>query len=159
MIKSGTVGLGGSTGQVLDRAVKRIADLIDRSLTEVRLRVDPKVHVETVQLLQVVDQIVVTAEVQARSNKIRILEIQIDPALEFEADQQLFYSALSNLIQNALKYTHAGGKITVRGNLVGENVVVEVEDECGGLSTATPADLFKPYRSSSMRTATAWAWV
>jgi two-component system, OmpR family, phosphate regulon sensor histidine kinase PhoR len=99
--------------------LKRIEELIDRSLTEVRLRVNPKAHAESVQLLQLVeDQIVVTAEVEARSRH-EILEIQIDPTLVFEADQQLTYSAVSNLIQNALKYTDAGAKVQVRGNLVG----------------------------------------
>jgi signal transduction histidine kinase len=144
MIQSGTVGFGGSTGTVLKNSMKRIENLINRSLTEVRLRVDPKLRAESGQLLQLVDQILVTAEVEARSRN-QTLEIQIDPGLIFEADQQLFFSALSNLIQNALKYTHAGGKIQVRGSSVGENIIVEVEDECGGLMSKTAADLFKPF--------------
>jgi hypothetical protein len=143
LIESGTVGFVGSTGLVLKRALKRIDELIDRSLTEVRLRVDPRVHPEAVQLLQVVNQIVVTAEVEARSRN-QTLEIQVDPTLEFEADQQLIYSAVSNIIQNALKYTRPGGKVQVRGNLAGEQVVIEVEDECGGLSGAAE-ELFKPF--------------
>ena len=38
LIKNGTVGFGGSIGQVLDRALKRQQELVDRSLAEVRLR-------------------------------------------------------------------------------------------------------------------------
>ncbi len=68
---------------------------------------DPKVHAESLQLLQLVGQIVVTAEVEARSRN-EILEIQIDPTLVFEAYQQLTDSAVSNLIQKVLTYTHAG---------------------------------------------------
>ena len=49
---------------------------------------------------------------------------------------------MSNLIQNALTYTHAGGQVQVRGNLVGKHIVVEVEDECGGLLSNTGEDLF-----------------
>ncbi len=143
LIKVGTVGFGGSTGQVLDRGVKRIEDLIDRSLTEVRLRVDPSVRKESVSLLQIVNQLMVTAEIEAQS-KNQILEIDINPTLVAEADQQLVYSAVSNLIQNALKYTHPGGKIQVRGTLTGKNIVIEVEDECGGLSDRA-SDLFKPF--------------
>ena len=144
LIRTGTVGVGGSTGLVLGRGIKRIEELIDRSLTEVRLRMDPKVQVESVHLLQLVDQIVVTAEVEARSRNQR-LEIQVDPNLVFEADQQLTYSAVSNLIQNALKYTHVGGKVQIRGSQVGSHVVVEVEDECGGLLSDNVDDLFKPF--------------
>ncbi len=148
MIKKGTVAVGGNTGLVLEKSLNRLEALIDRSLTEVRLRVDPKVHITSGNLLQLVDQIVVTAEVEARTKK-QTLDIQIDPALDIEADQQLFYSALSNLIQNALKYTHTGGKIQVRGKLVGENIVVEVEDECGGLSPNAATDLFKPFEQQN----------
>ena len=144
LMKEGTVSPKGSTGQVLERGLKRIDELIDRSLTEVRLRVDPKVQVESSRLLQLVDQIVLTAEIDARSRQ-QTLEIHIDPTLIVEADKQLLHSALSNLIQNALKYTRAGGKIQIRGNLMGENIVVEVEDECGGLSPNSETDLFKPF--------------
>lgn len=143
LIKNGTVGFGGSTGQVLDRGMKRIEELIDRSLTEVRLRVDPSVRKEPVSLLQIVNQLMVTAEIEAQL-KNQTLEIDIDPTLVAEADQQLVYSAVFNLIQNAIKYTHAGGKIQIRGAFVEKNIVIEVEDECGGLS-ARASELFKPF--------------
>ena len=66
IIKDGTVGFKGSVGKVLDRGLQRIGELIDRSLTEVRLRVDPKVYTEHIELLQLVDQIVVTANIEAK---------------------------------------------------------------------------------------------
>jgi len=144
MIKQGTVGHDGSTGRVVERGLKRMEELIDRSLTQVRLRVEPTVKPEVESLLKIVDQILITAEVEA-SAKGQSVESQIDSALTIEADRQLLYSALSNLIQNAIKYTHVGGKIQIRGNLVGKNVIIEVEDECGGLSD-TSINLFKPFQ-------------
>ncbi len=144
LIKSGTVGFGGSTGQVLDRALKRTQELINRSLTEVRLSVDPKVHKESASLLQLVDQIVVGAEADARLKNQELL-IDVDPAVQVNADQYLLFSAVSNLVQNAVKYTHAGGTIWIRGHVTGEEVTIDVEDECGGLSSTTPHDLFKPF--------------
>ncbi|MDZ4660745.1 MAG: HAMP domain-containing sensor histidine kinase [Pseudomonadota bacterium] len=148
LIKSGTVTPGGNTGQVLERGLKRISELIDRSLTEVRMRVDPKVHIESAHLFQLVDHILLTAEIEAKSRN-QTLETRIDPTLVVHADQQLLHSALSNLIQNALKYTHDGGKIQVRGNLVGENIIIEVEDEYGGLSPNAETDLFKPFEQQN----------
>lgn len=144
LIKSGTVGFAGSTGQVLDRALKRIEELIDRSLTEVRLRVDPKVHKEPASLFQLVDQILVTAEVEARA-KNQKMTIEIDPALDINADQYLLFSAVSNLVQNAIKYTCDGGTIHIRGSQSDETASIEVEDECGGLGATNPSDLFKPF--------------
>jgi signal transduction histidine kinase len=144
MIKKGAVGIGGNTGQVLENSLKRIEELIDRSLTEVRLRVDPEVHVETGHLLQVLNQILVTAEVEAQARGQKI-EVKVDPTLVFEADQQAFHSALSNLIQNAIKYSRDNARIQVRGSVVGANFIVEVEDQCGGLLIDTAPDLFMPF--------------
>jgi signal transduction histidine kinase len=148
MVKEGAVTATGSTGQVLERGLKRLDELIDRSLTEVRLKVEPKILIEPCHLLQLVDQILVTAKIEAHLRK-QSLEIRIDPALVVEVDQQLFHSALSNLIQNALKYTHIGGKIQIRAGLVGANIEVEVEDECGGLSLGAETDLFKPFEQQN----------
>lgn len=144
LIKKGTVATGGSTAQLVDKGLRRIEDLIDRSLTEVRIKIDPRVTIETGYLLQLVDQIVTTASVEAQS-KNQTLNIDVDPKIIIKADQQLFYSAISNLIQNAIKYSRVGGEIEIRGNIVGQNIVVEVEDECGGLLTTNAADLFKPF--------------
>jgi signal transduction histidine kinase len=144
LIQGGTVGFGGSTGQVLDRALKRINELINRSLTEVRMRVDPKVHKEPASLLQLVNQIAVSAEVEARAKGQELL-IDIDPDLQIDADQYLLFSALSNLVQNAVKYSHAGGTIRIRGGVNGDRATIEVEDECGGLGLTKPSDLFKPF--------------
>jgi signal transduction histidine kinase len=144
LIKSGTVGFGGSTGQVLDRALKRQQELIDRSLAEVRLRVDPKVHRESASFLQLVDQIVATSEAETRVKR-QVLEIEVEPGLIVEADQYLLLSAVSNLVQNAIKYSCRGGTIRIRGHDVGGQTIIEVEDECGGLNSETPNDLFKPF--------------
>jgi signal transduction histidine kinase len=144
LIRSGTVGFGGSIGQVLDRALKRQQELIDRSLAEVRLSVDPKVYKEKASFLQLIDQMLVTAEVETRL-KNQMLKIDVAAGLEVEADQYLLFSAVSNLVQNAIKYTCTGGMISVRAHRVGEQTIIEVEDQCGGLSSASQSDLFKPF--------------
>jgi signal transduction histidine kinase len=144
LIKGGTVGFGGSIGQVLDRALKRQQELIDRSLAEVRLRVDPKVHKEAASFLQLIDQVIVAAEVETRQ-KNQTLKIDIDPGLDIEADQYLLFSAVSNLVQNAIKYSCAGGMIRIRAHGIGERAIIEIEDECGGLNSASANDLFKPF--------------
>lgn len=144
LIRSGTVGFNGSIGQVLDRALKRQQELIDRSLAEVRLRVDPKVHKEIASFFRLLDQVVVTSEAETRL-KNQTLKIDVAPGLEIEADQYLLFSAVSNLVQNAIKYTCTGGRIRISAHGVGDQTVIEVEDECGGLNSSNPNDLFKPF--------------
>jgi signal transduction histidine kinase len=147
LIKNGNVGFKGNVGYVLDQGLKRIQELIDRSLTEVRLRVDPKVKFESVNLLLLLDQIIITAEIEARSRR-QVLELQVHPELSMEVDRQLIYSAIYNLLQNALKYTCVGGTIKIRGEAVGKNTVIEIEDECGGLSNPA-VNLFKSFEQQN----------
>ncbi len=144
MIKKGTVGFGGSTGQVLDKNLRRIQDLVDRSLTEVRLQVDPKIQAEEIDILHLVNQIVITAKEEARRKK-QTIDINVDRELIITADYQLIYSALSNLIQNALKFTPENKQIEIRGTLKDDKVVIEVEDSCGGLPENSAKEMFKPY--------------
>ena len=145
LVKNGAVTPRGSTGQLLENGLKRLNDLIDRSLTEVRLKADPKITAEPIQLLSLVDQIMLTSKIEAAARK-QILEVHIDPTLMVEADQQLLHSALSNLIQNALKFTRGGGKIKVRASLVGKSAIIEIEDECGGLAPNFESEFFKPFQ-------------
>ena len=144
LIKGGTVGFAGSVGQVLDRALKRQQELIDRSLAEVRLRVDPKVHKETVLILQLIDQVLVTADAEPRLRN-QSLTIDVAPDVAVEADQYLLHSAVANLVQNAIKYTCVGGTIRIRAHVVGERTIIEVEDQCGGLTPEAVGNLFKPF--------------
>ncbi|MBC8025887.1 MAG: HAMP domain-containing histidine kinase [Steroidobacteraceae bacterium] len=144
LIKKGTVGFGGSIGHVLDRALKRQEELIDRARAEVRLRVDPKVHVETALFAQLIEQVLVAADAETHL-KNQTLSMDVEPGLEIEADQYLLFSAVSNLVQNAIKYTCTGGLIRIKAHRIAEQVVIEVEDECGGLNSASPGELFKPF--------------
>lgn len=143
LIKAGAVGFNGSTGLIFENGLKRLGELIDRSLTEVRLRVDPSVHNQSVNLIHIIDQLVEIAVIDARA-KNQLLDIQVDATLVAQADEQLVYSAVSNLIQNAIKFTRDGGVIKIRGFLDLNNIVIEVEDECGGLPDRA-SDLFKPF--------------
>ena len=144
MIKKGAVGFEGSTGQVLDKSLKRIQELIDRSLTEVRLQIDPTIQAQEINLLQLVNLLAITAREEARRKK-QTIEINVAQELIISADHQLIYSALSNLVQNALKFSPEDKKIEIRGFLKDNKVVIEVEDSCGGLPPNYAEDLFKPY--------------
>ncbi|MBC7465837.1 MAG: HAMP domain-containing histidine kinase [Bdellovibrio sp.] len=147
MIKQGLVGTSGSTSRVLGDNLTRMRHLIDRSLSEVRMRADPEVHIETFQLYALVDQILLTARSEANA-KNQILKNEIKPEIELSTDRQLLLSTIANLVQNALKYSKVGGHIYVRAGISNKNVIIEIEDECGGLKPDAQKNLFKPFSSS-----------
>lgn len=70
-----------------------------------------------------------------------------------DADPQLLTSALLNLLNNAFKYTPAGGREVLRARRSDQRVLLEVEDECGGIPDGD-GDLLKPFadRRQSDRT-------
>lgn len=144
MIKLGLVGVGGSTASVLEANLVRMRNLIDRSLSEVRMRADSDLLIEKFRLADVFDQIIITAQIDS-NKKNQILTMDVDWKIEIEADRQFILSAIANLIQNAIKYTKRGGKICLRGKLVGDRVFIEIEDECGGIETDKIKSLFEPY--------------
>ena len=147
MIKQGLVGTGGSTARVLEENLERMRKLIDRSLSEVRMRADPEVYVEKFQLNNLVDQIMLTAQSEAQTKK-QFLKNEIESNIELETDRQLLLSVIANLIQNGLKYSKTGGQITVRAGVSTQNVIIEVEDSCGGISTELMKNIFKPFTST-----------
>jgi signal transduction histidine kinase len=68
----------------------------------------------------------------------------VDPRLAVEGDPQLLTSAVMNLLHNSFKNTPAGGKVVLRARAQDRNLVVEVEDECGGFPESK-GDLFKVF--------------
>lgn len=144
MIKAGLVGTGGSTSRVLEANLVRMRNLIDRSLCEVRMRSDADLYIEKFRLSDLLDQIIVTARIDAVKRN-QTLVIETDWKIEIEADRQFILASIANLIQNAIKYTKSNGKIYLRAKISGSNVLIQVEDECGGIETEKISSLFEPY--------------
>jgi signal transduction histidine kinase len=124
---------------MLDRSLKSMAGLISHALAEARLAGHEPV-LERTHLNQLVHDIETAAP---RERHVR-LSVDVTQDTEVVVDQVLFASALGNLVQNAIKFTRRGGAVVIRSRVNGDDVVVEVEDECGGLS-ADPAELVQPF--------------
>jgi signal transduction histidine kinase len=144
VIKKGTVGTHGPTADVLDRSLSLMGALIDRSLAEVRLRTDPMPVPEQFRLADALDQICATVRREIESRNLEFV-VEIDRDLKIETDRQFLMSAVSNIVQNAIKYTCAASRVSLRGRRTGDRLVIEVEDECGGLPPGKVDELFLPF--------------
>jgi signal transduction histidine kinase len=143
MLKGGQVGIHGKTADILERALRRLENLIGHTLLAVRLQAGKKPEVKR---MRVVDLFTDVEETAVPERGIGVV-VDADDALEVEVDEVLMISALSNLLQNAYKFTKPGGQITLRARPDEREpfVFLEVEDQCGGLPPGTHEDLFKPY--------------
>jgi signal transduction histidine kinase len=77
-------------------------------------------------------------EVTAFEAQGRELTIEVAEKLSMLADEALILQAVVNLIENAIKYSTAGGAIHLRARRRGSRAVVEISDEGPGIA---PADL------------------
>lgn len=108
------------------------------------MHVETMTHNETSSLRQLIDKAVEAAEVKAHQ-KNQVLQVQVGPDLEIDAGNDLLVDALTSLVQNAIEHTPTGGTIKVRADGVGKQAVIEFEDECGGLNSAAPSYVFRPF--------------
>lgn len=143
-IRAGVVAPNGSTGLALGRSLVRMQSLIDRSFAEVRL--DAGIGgIERVSVAELLGEIEISAAMQARVRNIHVAVELGDAAVTVEADHQILMAAIGNLVQNALKFTRKDGKVSLYTTATAERVLIEVEDECGGLPPGKAEDLFQPY--------------
>jgi hypothetical protein len=144
VIKNGTVGLGGSTGAIHARSLSRLHALVERSLAEVRLEAGAPL-VERIPLLEFIEELVISARMQAEAHGVRLTVLSAEGDATIHVDRQLLASAVSNLLQNAFKYTRANGNVVLTTRLTKARVMIDVSDECGGLPPGKAEALFTPF--------------
>jgi signal transduction histidine kinase len=144
MIKAGLVGPGDNTNALLERNLNRMREILDRSFAEIRMQNGKEVDQCPVFLADIADEVEATAGEEARARGMK-LEVAVSPELTVVTDSHYLISALSNLVQNAIKYSKKDGTIWVRSHETEKNAVLEVEDQCGGLPEGKTEELFRPF--------------
>ena len=132
-LKLGTVAINGSTGALLGRSLMNLRDLVDNTLADVRMAANIQ-HRERLQVAAFLGEIAVGANLQAEVRGLRFCVEDVDSGMFVNGDPQLLASAVMNLLNNAFKFTHSGGLVTLRARRDRECVRIEVEDECGGIA-------------------------
>ncbi|MEO8843251.1 MAG: HAMP domain-containing sensor histidine kinase [Kofleriaceae bacterium] len=147
-VRAGSVGVGGSTGHLVATSLVRMSELITESLAEVRLEAG-RPRSERVALAPLLEEIEIVATMQAKTRELELAIAPVPADLSVDGDPQIIASILTNLVQNAGKFTHKHGRITVSTRITTETVAIDVADECGGLPAGDPEDLFLPYEQRS----------
>jgi signal transduction histidine kinase len=145
VVKSGAVGASGSTGQIIDRALLRAGDLISRSLAEVRLGEGGRL-LQEFPVAEFVDELVAAGRLESNARGLRLIVAGDGCGARIKADRPVLATALMNLLQNALKFTHPGSTVTVCIGATEFRVVIEIQDECGGLPASDIEQLFHTFQ-------------
>lgn len=143
LLRGGTA-IEGSTGAVLGRSLRGLRDLIDRALAEVRLSAALR-SPERVEVAPFIEEMEVGAALDAKAKGLALEVPAVEQGLSVNADRPLLASAVGNLVQNAIKFTPAGGRVSLSSHRDSRHVVIDVEDECGGLAEGQAEAMFRPF--------------
>jgi signal transduction histidine kinase len=143
-IKAGNVGLAGATGGVLDRSLIGLRNLVDRSLADVRVRAGTLPRRKLLSLARFIDDVKISSALEAQARGCGFAVSAVDPGLAVEADRDLLFSAVGNLLQNAFKFTEQNSEVSLRVRPTADRIRIEVEDNCGGLPAGDAERMFQP---------------
>ena len=144
VLKTGNVGVGGSTGTVLHRSLLGARALTGRSLAEVRLAQGVQKR-EQFLVGPFIEELASGAAIEGDARRIGLRVLPVEDGLIIEADRQVLTAVVVNLLQNAFKFTRPGTTVVLRVGASVERVLIEVEDECGGLPSGDVNELFRPF--------------
>ena len=148
-IKRGDIGIAGSTGAILDRSLKGLQDLTARALVDVRLNAGIPERRKRVLVAEFIEETRVSAAIDAAARGLELIVADVEPGLAIEVDSQILAGAVANLLQNAFKFTRSQSGVSLRTSSSDDRVLIEVEDECGGLPTEDAEDLFRLFEQQS----------
>ncbi len=145
-IKTGSVALNGSTSAVLDRSLVGLRDLIDRALADVRLTAGLPAPLDYVALDRFVAEVQVAASLEAKNRGCELIVLPVAEGIAVMADRPMLCSAVSNLLQNAFKFTRSHTHVVLRISATLDHVRIDVEDQCGGLAEGKADAMFKAFK-------------
>lgn len=128
---------------LMSSSSKRLYDLLENLLEWSKLQINnisfkPKrfdIKIITSNVLDILND-------QIRLKKLDI-NIDIDPQSYVFADQNMIFSILKNLIENAIKFSYQGKSITISCKIKNSYAQISVTDEGVGLTEADRNKLFK----------------
>ena len=130
--------------EAADRQSERLRRLIEQLLVVSRLEshVEPLVW-QRVSLARITAHVVDELRPRAHGHT---FDLRIPAGLpEVETDEAKLHQILSNLVENALKYSPPDTRITVRGEPGLQGVVITVEDEGGGIPDGAKERVFERF--------------
>ncbi len=143
--------------EVRDERLMRLVQSIDRSASNLNQRIDElldlargeidmlRLNIESVEMLPLLQEIAYEmAPVAVQGGQTLVCDLP--PCLPIiSADRTRLRQVVVNLLNNALKFTPAGGTITLSVRVEGNNLIVQVQYTGRGISQEDQVRLFEPY--------------
>ena len=148
-LEAGNLTLAGATGTVLKRSLASLSTLIEGSLAEVRVKAVVQTRSERFLLAALIRdaQDAAALVAKARGNAFKVSDV--DPLLAVYGNRELLLAALGNLLSNAFKFTRSHTEVMLNAYALGDRIIIEVKDHCGGLSPGDSEKMFTSFTQYS----------
>jgi two-component system phosphate regulon sensor histidine kinase PhoR len=126
----------------VDRLTQLVAELTELSRIEMG---KTELRKEPVDLNQLVDEVIAQLGPQAERQKLSIARESAADLPSVPADKDRVRQVIANLVHNAIKFTPAGGRITITTRALEGSVVVDIADTGIGISREDLARVFERF--------------
>jgi signal transduction histidine kinase len=125
--------------------VESMTKLVNNLLDLGRIEAGVDLQVEVVPVQDLVERVTGALQLQATQKRVQLVtEIQQGVSM-IEADPALLQQALHNLVDNAIKFTEPGKKVTVRVGPGVDSLIFAVEDTGIGIAPVDIPRLFEKF--------------
>ena len=147
-IRRGHVGTQGPTADALDRSLFAMRELVDRSLSAVRLDAGISGGAENIAIEGFVEEARVSAALEASTMGAGFAVEPVEAGLAVSGDRNVLLAAVANLLHNAFKFTRSGTEVTLKVVGSAQRVLIEVHDHCGGIPPDQVKLIFQPFKQA-----------
>ncbi len=125
-------------------AAMRMTDTIDTMLQIARIESEEiPLDITRIALRPFLQNVI--AESEDATGKTHLLPLTCPTGLSIHTDSKLFKEILRNLLSNALKYTPAHGKISMRVRKQGDSIIIDIQDAGYGIPLHQQKKIFQKF--------------
>jgi signal transduction histidine kinase len=124
--------------------ISLINDILD--VTKIESGIE-QIHKKKIDYLSFVDNIISNSELVAKKKDITLILKESIGHIETMIDEFEIERVITNLVDNAIKYSNRGSKVTIILSKDDNYIKTEIIDEGVGISKEKQKNLFKPFIS------------
>ena len=135
---------------ILDRQVRHLTRLVDDLLDVTRISHGKiTLHRDAVDLREMLAEVLHDLQDHAQRRQVHLVDRMPDEPLTVHGDRTRLRQVFGNILGNALKFTPAGGTVTVEAASSGGAAHVSVVDDGPGMTPELLARLFQPFSQAT----------
>ena len=127
--------------EILAAQTERLSHLVEELLQMARLETVQKS--DQISLPALLEEILCDLEEVAQKNGVKM--VQHPSEGELVGNDALLYRAISNVIENSIKYNHTGGRVSAQSNVEKGQIIVTISDSGRGIPAEDQKQVFDPF--------------